>query len=745
MDFHQYTVQTTSTLSKCLEKIDRNSRGIAVVVDTSFKCKGVITDGDVRRFLLINPHKDITTVMVQEVMNTDFSFKLVGDDTQCKFSEKVKFFPVLSHDGVLKDVLFDRSHSFWINGKFFSRKSKPLVIAEIGNNHNGCIHRGIRLIDAALASGADFVKFQHRELDDLYAGQGPDDLGSDLATQYTKDLLKKYQLPFEKLELLMDYSLSAGITPLCTPWDFASADKLNSYGLQGFKIASADLTNHPLIEKVADFNKPILLSTGMSTQQEIASTVNLLEQLNASYALLHCNSTYPTPFSHVNMQFLTTLREITNAPLGYSGHERGTHVSAAAVFYGATIIERHLTEDRNLEGADHKASLLQSEFELLVREISNVYEAMGSIGSEREISQGEMINRQNLAKSLICNRSIRRGDVIDRASVVVKSPGLGLQPSFLPNLIGRRAKRDLKSGDFFYKSDLDEDLVELSEIPFKSKIGIPIRYHDYQTLGNLINVRFLEFHLTYKDLDYKISTLQPLDHVDNISVHSPELFDEDHLLNLASLSEVYRSKSIDHLKRTIEVTQNLKDRFSSDKEVVLVVNCGGFTETAFATETEKQKMYEKLSDSLKKLDLTGVVFCAQTMPPFPWLLGGQRFHNCLVLPHEIIKFCGETQIAVCFDSSHTNMAAQYYNFDMVTAFTDMAKFVRHIHIADSLGVDQEGVRLGSGDLDITSFLDAVVGYTPDVGIICETWQGHVDSGRAFIEDLNIISAALASH
>ena len=268
---------------------------------------------------------------------------------------------------------------------------------------------------------------------------------------------------------------------MCTPWDPPSVDRLADYGIPGFKVASADMTNHTLLRHMAQYGVPMVISTGMSTEAEIMETVELVRGTGASYALLHCQSTYPAPFKDVNLRYLERLAEIGQCPVGYSGHERGFHVPLAAVALGAKIVEKHFTTDRTLEGNDHKVSLLPGEFKDMVARIRELEEALG-IATPRGVSTGEMMNRVNLAKSLVAARRIEVGDTIDREAVDIKSPGRGLQPNALDRLVGRTAARGFEPGDFFYASDLGDAAPQRPPVRLQAPVGpagpLPRHRHD---------------------------------------------------------------------------------------------------------------------------------------------------------------------------------------------------------------------------------------------------------------------------
>ena len=219
---------------------------------------------------------------------------------------------------------------------------------------------------------------------------------------------------------------------ICTPWETESLRILESFGVSAYKVVSADLTNIPLINSICDTGKPIILSTGMSTAKEIRTTVDFLNARNASFALLHCNSTYPAPFQDINLKWMNALREF-HPIIGYSGHERGTSVSIAAVAMGASIIERHFTFDRGWEGPDHAASLTPSEFTNMVNGIREVELALGD-QETRKVSQGELINRENLSKSLVASKHLKIGTIVTPEDVKVLSPDKDYLHNFSMNL-----------------------------------------------------------------------------------------------------------------------------------------------------------------------------------------------------------------------------------------------------------------------------------------------------------------------
>jgi sialic acid synthase SpsE len=242
------------------------------------------------------------------------------------------------------------------------------VIAEIGINHGGSRERAIALIDAAVAAGADAVKFQKRALTSTYRSDIVANPGrAEQGVQYLVAELKEAELSDEDFRAVRAYAATRGVTFLCTPWDEPSVAFLETIDVAAYKIGSPDMTNVPLIEAVVSTGRPLIISTGMSSEDEIRRALALLDAHHAEYAVLHCVSTYPSAPDEVNLRFMELLRDWSGRPVGYSGHETGLAVSTAAVALGACILERHLTLDRTERGPDHKASLEPAEFRDLVR------------------------------------------------------------------------------------------------------------------------------------------------------------------------------------------------------------------------------------------------------------------------------------------------------------------------------------------------------------------------------------------
>ncbi|NJL35780.1 MAG: TIM barrel protein [Leptolyngbyaceae cyanobacterium SM1_4_3] len=730
----QYIVFADDSIINALQKISDNKSGIIFSITEAGVLEGVMTDGDFRRWLVKQSSIDLNQP-VSRISNKAFKYAFVDEPPEkieSYFSEAIAFIPLLNHHHRLVAVARIRNLTDGIQiGSFtVSADSPTFVVAEIGINHNGSLDIAKRLVDQAIAAGADCAKFQMRHLPSLYRNAGNNSVSEDLGVQYVLDLLSQFQLSPDEMFAAFDYCQQQGILPLCTAWDLESLRLLEEYGMAAYKVASADLTHHDLLKALAQTGKPLICSTGMSTEAEIIESVELLKHLGVAYVLLHCNSTYPAPFKDVNLNYLKRLREIGNCPVGYSGHERGIYVAIAAVAKGAKLIEKHITLDKSMEGNDHKVSLLREEFEQMVQGIRQVEQALGS-DSERKPSQGELMNRTTLAKSLVITCDLEPGQTITSPMIAVKSPGRGLQPNRKADLIGQRAKRSMQAGDFFFPSDLEREQVQARHYKFNRPWGVPVRYHDFKSILAKSNPDFLEFHLSYKDMDQEIHPYFDQEYDLGLVVHSPDFFAGDHLLNLCDRHEEKRQRSVRELQRVVDMARSLQPFFRKAQRPLIVASLGGFTKDAPLHPSKRSQLYGLIAKSLSELDTAGVEILPQTLPPFPWYFGGQLYLNLFVDPQDTADFCRQYGYRLCLDISHSKLACNHRKASFKAFIHQVGPYTAHLHIADAVGVDGEGLQIGEGDIDFLALASDLVEVAPQASFIPEIWQGHKNSGEGF--------------
>jgi N,N'-diacetyllegionaminate synthase len=328
---------------------------------------------------------------------------------------------------------------------------KTLIIAEAGVNHNGDIKLARQLVDVAAEAGADLVKFQTFTADNLVTinakkANYQNQTTNESESQHT--MLHKLELSRDTHLMLIEHCKSRDIQFFSTGFDTESIDLLVELGLDRFKIPSGEVTNLPYLRHVGRYGKSVILSTGMSNQKEIEAALNVLEQAGTSrkrITVLHCNTEYPTPMIDVNLRAMLTIRDAFGVQVGYSDHTMGFEVAIAAVALGATVIEKHITLDRNLPGPDQKASLEPEELKAMIVAIRNIEKAMGD-GVKRP-SPSEAKNLSIARKSLVAAQAIREGEIFCETNLTVKRPGTGLSPMLWDEVLGSKASRNFAADE----------------------------------------------------------------------------------------------------------------------------------------------------------------------------------------------------------------------------------------------------------------------------------------------------------
>lgn len=322
------------------------------------------------------------------------------------------------------------------------------IIAEAGVNHNGSYKMACKLVDIAKDAGADCIKFQTFKSSNLVSNSAEkaEYQKSTTGNGSQADMLKKLELSFDDFRNLKMYCDRKGICFLSTPFDFESIEFLKSLNMPFWKIPSGEITNLPYLEALAKTSKPVVMSTGMCDMEEVEAAINVLQKNGTTIIkLLHCNTEYPTPYEDVNLKAMQSMREKFNLEVGYSDHTKGIEVPIAAVALGATIIEKHFTISRNMEGPDHKASLEPNELTEMVRSIRHIESALGK--GDKIPSPSERKNIVVARKSIVAKTYINAGDELTEDNITVKRPGSGISPMKWYEVIGKRAIRDFQKDE----------------------------------------------------------------------------------------------------------------------------------------------------------------------------------------------------------------------------------------------------------------------------------------------------------
>jgi len=328
-----------------------------------------------------------------------------------------------------------------------------LIIAEAGVNHNGDIELAKKLIKCAAQAGADIIKFQTfvpELIVSKTAQKAEYQKETTNSAESQLEMLRMLELPLESYPELVNCCKENNITFLSTPFDLESIEFLENYEMPYWKIPSGEITNLPYLIKIAKTSKPIILSSGMSTLDEIQESVHILKTNGAGeITLLHCTTEYPAPIEDVNLFAMETMRKATGLKVGYSDHTVGIEVAIAAVALGATVIEKHFTFDKNMEGPDHKASLEPHELEAMIKAIRNIERAIGSC--EKIPSSSELDNMKVARKSIVAKRDIQKSEKFSEENITTKRPGNGISPMRWFEVLETKATRDFK----------EDELIEL--------------------------------------------------------------------------------------------------------------------------------------------------------------------------------------------------------------------------------------------------------------------------------------------
>lgn len=338
--------------------------------------------------------------------------------------------------------------------------SVPYIIAEIGANHNGNIDLAKKIIDRAKECGADAVKFQSWTPKTLISEEEydrnqsyDDDDGGKKHFGSLKEMVEKYYLTEEQHYELKEYCDNIGLDFCSSPFSKREVELLNKLEVPFFKVASMDINNLELLKHMAKFQKPILLSTGMSTISEIEQAVKTIESIgNKKIVILHCISIYPPEFEDIHLNNIKMLQQVFNYPIGFSDHTIGTSIPLASVALGACVIEKHFTLDKDMPGWDHQISADPNELVEIVRESKNIQKSLG--GFTRIVSNNEEKKKLKFRRSIVASKELKKGDIIRLEDLEVKRPGTGIRPDEIKYVIDRKINKDFSVDELIYWEDL---------------------------------------------------------------------------------------------------------------------------------------------------------------------------------------------------------------------------------------------------------------------------------------------------
>ncbi len=339
---------------------------------------------------------------------------------------------------------------------FFDSIKNTYIIAEIGVNHNGNLTIAKDLINEAVKCGANAVKFQSYISSKLAAPETPkvkyQILNSLEENESHLEMLSKYEISKDDHQILKKYCDSKQIDFLSTPYDVESAKLLTKLNVKMFKTASADIVDYQLHRYIASTNKPTIISTGMSTIDEITATLSYYNNSKSSVILLHCVSNYPCSIGSINLNSIDFLRNKFNLPIGYSDHSSDNLAAVLSIALKTKVIEKHLTLDKEMKGPDHKASSTPSEFSNMVKEIRKTEKILGGFSKEVQEEENEM--RRISRKSIYLKKNVLKNEKAVEDHFVLKRPGLGVNPQFIDRVLGKRYNREINEGELLDLKDI---------------------------------------------------------------------------------------------------------------------------------------------------------------------------------------------------------------------------------------------------------------------------------------------------
>ena len=744
-DLKGFSCNISDTVRDVLQQYDLTEGRPLMVVDESNEFVGTLSSGDIRR--AHSNYQDLLSLPVSLICNRKASYAREHDSTttiQRLLTSNIISLPILNSDRKLRAIAYCAEPSITLGKKKIKNSSNTLfLIAEIGVNHNGSLEVAKNLVKAAKSAGCDAVKFQYR----THLTYSTEDFSQqELGVQYIKKELDRCSLSHDDYETLFEFSRQHGLIVICTPFDELALQLLVKLKVDAIKIASCDLTNEPLIEQASNTQLPVIISTGMSYEGEIIDVIKRVE-LRPNVAFLHCNSTYPSPIEDLNLSYLKRLSTLTCRPVGYSSHEGDILSALVAIGCGARIIEFHITEAKDQKGTDHSASIHIDSLNEFTRSLRL---ASSSLGDDlpRSPSQGELMNRSVLGKSLAYASNLDAGHVITREDLQLRSPGTGFPAADIGSIIGTPLECSVTEGNLVKSRDLGIQTkiqTNILDKKFSERFlcGIPVRYHDFVQLENTFRLPLYEIHMSSNDVLLSPSDFIPKDMLidKNIVFHAVEQYDDGFIIDLASDGETL-FESINRLQIFINHVTKFKQSFNIASPISIIVNAGGFTSGKPCSENIASQKTHAIAQHMLQLQSLNqdVVLTAQTMPPFPWHQGGRSFHNSLVTLSSIQKYIELTNLPICIDISHTAMAANEHKFDIYKAIEELSPFCSHYHISDASHSGQEGLQIGDGELDFPRILSILTKRSARSALIPEIWQGHLNNGAGFSLALRRLSS-----
>lgn len=598
------------------------------------------------------------------------------------------------------------------------RKGTPagvLLIAEIGINHNGSADTARRLIEEAARAGVHAVKFQYRNLDNAYADTARE-IGDEILV---REIRKNYLTP----EVILELTRHAQALGMQAGTSFFETSDMGDFGgelaaFDFFKVPSAELGNAPLVDALLATGRHVYLSTGCHYEREVEAALGRLPA--QGWTPLHCISNYPTTLQNARLGYLAKMRSRWNRDVGYSSHDDHWEVCLLAMQLGATVIERHITLDKRAQGLDHSSSSTPDEFARMSAFADNL-RAIASGDGPRSPNQGELLNRQNLGRSMFAAREIKAGEPVTADKLVYRSPNIGLGRTAMREFLGRPAAVGVAGGAPITRSvfeppkPLPDAVIELAR---RRGLSLPVRLHDQAAIARQFPIGAFEFHLSFAEVRSTIDA-RAFDRTNRYSIHLPDYVTSTELMDPFAPDAAQREASLDILERTVRFAEALQA--ATGREVPVV---GSFS----VMHADLETFFDEHAALLHRYTARGVRVMPQWLPPIAWYFGGSVRLHAMNHPRDA-ELLVRHRLPVCLDVCHLIMGRNFFGFRAEALIEQLAGNVGHVHIADAAGVDGEGLAIGEGEPENLALIRRALAF--DCLKVIEVWQGHLDQGAGF--------------
>lgn len=598
------------------------------------------------------------------------------------------------------------------------------VIAEIGINHKGNMDIAKQLIDAAHAAGAWAVKFQYRDQDTFYAQTN--EIGDEILIEE----IRRINMTASQYDELRDYAQNLGILAGISFFRIQDAAHYGTTLAQYdfFKIPSAELENAPLLDYLLAFNKQVILSTGGHSEQRILQRLQSLAGYNV--IVLHCVANYPLLLGNQNLAFMQKMAQSTDLPIGYSSHDEDWEACIVAATLGAEYIERHLTTDKKGGGLDDSTSSDIPEFNRLCRIVNKMDNIVGT--GKRVINQGEIINMQNLGTSLYALQDFTVGQKVSVDDFAIQAPRKGLTRAEIIPFIGQALIKPIASGqpitEFHFVEQFSTITSQEAAYCDMKKLSVPIRLHDAAVIAKNVPIENYELHFSYGEINQisqDINALLKYCKADcAYSIHLPDYLYGNRLIDPISTDSAIRQDSRLLISQVRDMTQVLTQLTSKPVPIV-----GSFSRLL---NNDHTATLDHLFDYFSQVETSYFKILPQWLPAIAWYFGGAETLE-LFCKQRDVDYIVKNNARICLDISHLILSANYANVHWYDWYKALAPFTDHLHVADAQGIDGEGVKFGTGELE---HLDEILDFP--VRKVLEVWQGHLNEGSGFVEAIKFL-------